>query len=811
MKKLTTLFLLLSSCALFSQSLIKGRVVDQETNEGLAFVTILFNESNTGISTDIDGYFQFNTSPKLSKLTFSYIGYQKKVLTLDEAQANNFKVVLKKSSYNLREVEILPGENPAHRIIQRAVANRVQNNPERSTEFYYESYNKLTFIMPLDSSSNTKLDSITINSIKEEKLDSFPLSKVAFLMESVAERNHFPPDFTNEVITESRIAGLKTPFFSLLGTQLQSFSLYEDYVSLYGINYLSPISKGSISKYLFILEDTLFKGEDTSYIISFRPRKNKYFSALQGVLAISTNQYAVENFIAKQHDSTSFPVKIQQRYELIEGKQWFPTQLHIDILFKSDLGTTSTIIGKGQSYFRNIALKSKIDRKDISNIVVKTAADIEARDEEYWKTLREVPLSSKELITYEFIDSIGEKENLDRMVFLTKGLLNGYVPIKSFNLTLNKLARFNKYENVRLGLGLETNDNIIKNVRIGGYAGYGFKDKAWKYGSHLKWAPKSNRQFQFALEYSNDLIGIGGVQFANKVSSFTQTSNVQNFINDKFDGIEKYEANVSFRALRDFHFTFFGNQQLRNITTPYSFANKEGVILNSSSYFLTEAGIDFRYSFNEKFGEMLGVSLPVITKYPVVYFRYSKGFDNLLEGEFDYNRFDFSVFKSSVIKNLGTTAIQVNAGVIDASLPLTTLYAMRGIFDPNVRVASSFSFETMFPNEFFADQYVNAFFRHDFGSLLFKSETFKPQFLLVSSFAIGSLREQSGHRNIEFKSLEKGYYESGIQLNNLYRIKYIYDGIYFGFGVGAYYRYGAYANPEFKDNIALKLTTTFSM
>jgi hypothetical protein len=42
-------------------------------------------------------------------------------------------------------------------------------------------------------------------------------------------------------------------------------------------------------------------------------------------------------------------------------------------------------------------------------------------------------------------------------------------------------------------------------------------------------------------------------------------------------------------------------------------------------------------------------------------------------------------------------------------------------------------------------------------------------------------------------------------------MKYVYEGMYLGFGLGVYYRYGAYAKPEFKDNIAVKLTGTFTM
>ena len=136
---------------------------------------------------------------------------------------------------------------------------------------------------------------------------------------------------------------------------------------------------------------------------------------------------------------------------------------------------------------------------------------------------------------------------------------------------------------------------------------------------------------------------------------------------------------------------------------------------------------------------------------------------------------------------------------------------MRGIYDEEIKVASSYSFETMFPNEFFADQYVNLFFRHNFGKLLFQSTKFKPELLLVSSFAYGTMSQLENHRNFDFKTLDKGYLESGIQLNSLARIKYIYNGVYIGFGAGIYYRYGAYELPEMEDNLAIKLTTTFSL
>ncbi len=808
MKKLFVLLLPLFSFSAIAQVNTKGRVIDSETKEGIAFATILFQESKTGIATDIDGLYEFSIAFQANNLRFSSIGYESKYIDLEQLKAQNCVVYLKKSSYNIDEVEIFPGENPAHRIVKKAIENRKKNNPELSSTFFYESYNKMVFTTPMDHKSISKLDSITIRSIQKDNADSFPDSRVGFIMESVSQRNHYPPTKSYEVVTESRISGLKTPFFSLLASQLQSFSLYQDYIMIYGINYLSPISKGSNSKYLFVLEDTIFHETDTSFIISFRPQRNRNFKSLQGIMTINTNGFAVENFVSKQHDSTGFPVKVQQRYELIESSQWFPTQLHIDIVFASADQDDFSFMGQGKTYLRNISLHPKIEEKEIGNLALSMDDEIVPKGEVEWEKLREIPLSKKELLTYQFIDSIGEEENLDRMVFLTKGLVNGYIPVGKFNLLLDKFLKFNQYESVRLGAGVETGEGLFGPVRVSAYGGYGFKDKAWKYGSHIRWIPKNKRQFETKFAYSNDLIAVGRANFFKANTMLFSGGEFQNFINDQFDTQEKWEGNISFRALRDFHFTFFGNQQNRDIYPDYRYIGANGEPL--STFSTTEVGVNFRFSFNEKFGEMLGVTIPLETNNPVIHFKYSKGLAEL-DGDFEYEKVDLSFSKKFAIRNAGTTSLQADFGYVSNSIPLSALYSLKGIFDKDVRVASSNSFETMAPNEFFADRQMSLFFKHNFGSLLFNQPKFKPELLLVSSFGLGSLQNRDSHTNLDFSVPEKGFFESGIQFNSLYRMKYIYEGMYLGFGVGVYYRYGAYANDELIDNTALKLTAAFSM
>ena len=108
--------------------------------------------------------------------------------------------------------------------------------------------------------------------------------------------------------------------------------------------------------------------------------------------------------------------------------------------------------------------------------------------------------------------------------------------------------------------------------------------------------------------------------------------------------------------------------------------------------------------------------------------------------------------------------------------------------------------------EFLSDRFVNFYFRQDFGSLLLKTKKFHPEISLVHNIAFGSLASPELHQGIEFKTLEKGFFEGGIVVDNILRFNYMNMG-YLGLGVGVYYRYGPNALPTFKENRRVQVTT----
>ncbi len=72
----------------------------------------------------------------------------------------------------------------------------------------------------------------------------------------------------------------------------------------------------------------------------------------------------------------------------------------------------------------------------------------------------------------------------------------------------------------------------------------------------------------------------------------------------------------------------------------------------------------------------------------------------------------------------------------------------------------------MYFNEFFSDTFTTFQFKH-FLKPFKISQWFQPQLVLISRYAIGNMQSIDRHQGIEFGTLEKGYSESGFEINRV--------------------------------------------
>ncbi|AWA29387.1 hypothetical protein HYN48_04410 [Flavobacterium magnum] len=770
---------------LFAQHTISGTVIDATTQSPLAFASIKAdNGSTTG--SDLNGQFTLESANEITHITVSYIGYKSKKVAVSRDPKLALKISLEPAENALEEVTV-NYVNPAHAIIRKVIANKKKNNPNSLGSFTYNCYNKMMLNVRHTDSAHTKVD----------------MSKHAFMMESITKRKFLKPDLSEETVTATRVSGFQNPAFAAVMTDFQPFSFYEDDIRMLDKHYLNPIANGSLDKYQFRLEETRASLRDTVYVISFAPRKGKNFDALKGQLFINSNGYAVQNVVASPAEKKKVELRIRQQYQFTGG-QWFPEKMNFALVFNDYPAKQMYMVMDGKSYIDSVQINPALRRRDFGIESVRIAADATRKDSLFWDQFRKEKINSVDLKTYRLLDSVGREHNMDRIVAGIARFIEGRLPIGPIDIDLNRTFTYNKYEGLRLGTGIYTNDKLFRNFTVGAFYGYGLNDEESKYGGEFIYTLSRNHEFRIGAQYYHDLAetGIFGADLSRK-SLF----GYRKYIASRFDMKDGENFWVEFRSFRWFKWKF--SMATEAVTLKYPYAFFPTPLVPVTDYHNTSLNVNMRFAFRERLSTMFGQRTSSGTDFPVLNVSYTRGLKQVLDGELSYNRFEAQVDQSFYTKNFGTTSYTLQGGYVDTPLPYGLMFTGEGSYDREVPVIMKNTFQTMRPYEFLSDRYVNIFLSHHFSGLLFKAGQFQPGISLHTNAGWGDISRPYVH-NTDYRIKRNWFFESGLQLDSL--LKADYFGIAnAGFGIGAYYRYGAYSLPDFKDNIALKATFTFTL
>jgi hypothetical protein len=789
------------SSNLIGQAGIHLTVVDSSNNDPVPFAGVVNDLNRMLGTTDLDGKAILNIELG-GFITIKSTGYKS---TRVYVSGTSLIVKLPPAVFLLQDVVILPGENRAHRLIWQAVKKRDDNNPQKRCTHCYNSYNKLVFTTDEDSLQK-KVNKPAEKDTSTKEMYNFFSQQHLFITESLTEKYFDPPAKSNEKIIANRVSGFQNPVFSILATELQSFGYYYDEIKLLGVKYLNPISAGSTEKYLFLMKDTSYEDSDTLYTITFEPRKGKSFKGLKGNIVLHTKNYALKSIKAEPvKDDGGLSISINQLYEFVENKYWFPVQLNAKMFLPKNISINGIeLYGDNRGYITNIKFGDacrKVKTDEIELEIKSTQKDTSiARLEK----MSPVALTQKDKNTYGKIDSLGKANNFDAKLNRWGQLVTGSIPIGFINLDLNRLYTYNHHEGHRLGFGLSTNYKVSKRHSISGYGGYGFKDKVFKYGGDLKFLFYPRKETMLKIGYRNDIIEAAAPPDFFVNAGFLSPANARQLYLRKFDFHEQWQAIFSTRLLRHFHVKTFLNYQYRKPLYDYTFDVDlgQGINFQPTSYYVTETGAVLRFAFREKFVLAENKLLSQGTKFPIVTAKYTQSVNGLFVNDFDYSRIDLMVEKNFKVRNFGKLSVVAQAGKINGYVPYTFLSSFTGSYE---RFALSVpnSFEAVRMNEFVADKYAMLFLSHNFLSNLFYNTKSQPQLELFTNIGWGTLNSTNalGHSLISLQTMEKGYYESGVRIHSLIRTKFSRLGICLG------YRYGPYSLDKFTQNVVIKITS----
>ena len=820
-------FLLVGSLSMQAQFQLNGIVKDAATAKVLPFASLSAPYGNTTIA-DVDGKFSITSLRPITEFSVSYIGYDKKRI-LVEKEKTFYLVSLQQNASDLQEV-IIPRENPAVAIIRKTIASKNQNNPQkRVTAFEFKCYNSLVITANPDSIS-AKIDTVITNK-KSVKIDSsnYKFKKMIqnqhlFQTEKVS-LYQYKNNQLKETILGSKMAGLKQPIYEILGFKLQSFSIYDTNYELFETKYNSPIANDAIKEYKYqLLDSTKIDGRNV-YLIHFKNKKKNKSQGLEGVLYVDQNTYGIAKAIMRikgvldisgTHDFTFLP----------QEKVWFPASKSFKIVKgKNDddlklLGGTIQFEGDSEKDFKPrkketsdfIYLFSKSANFEIElnqpvalkkgAIALEISKDAINRTDEFWNTYRKDSLDIRSKRTYTVLDSISIKNNFERKLTIGRRLINGFIPAGPIDLDLRKFVSFNNYEGFRIGLGGTTNDRFSKTIRMEAYTAYGTKDGTFKYSLGIGSRLSETTNSWLGISYTDDVREIASTVYAIdkrgfkiydprpfNISTFYNYKSWKAFVETKF--IPKTESIWEIATAKvepKFDYTFNLNGK------------------TYTNFAMTTAMVSLKWSPFSDYMQTPNGRVEVEKRFPNFTFQFTKSIADGALNNFSFGKIDLKTEFDKKHLNGQKTSVLVQSGYAFGELPLTHLYSIspNNITKETILQRITFegknSFETMFYNEFFSSEYLYFQVKHGFQRItLFKKV--KPSFVFVTRMAWGNLHHAERHQGLEFKTLHQGYFESGIELNQIYK----------GIGLVGFYRYGPNGLLKFEDNIALKISYVLNL
>ena len=829
MKQLFLLFFF--TLSLQAQFQINGIVKNANSNEVLPFASITTNNGNYSV-TDVDGKFSITSSTPISYFYVTYIGYTKTKINIQK-NSNFYNVSLTQTTDNLNEV-VINTENAALAIIKKTIALKDNNNPQkRLKSFEFKTYNKLIVSANPDSISD-QIDSIIVRRTKKGvyyKIDSTnykfktTVNKRHLFQTEKVSQYQFGNNKLKETILGTKMAGLKQPLYEILTFNLQSFSIYDPKYELFETKYNSPIANNSINEYNYKLLDTVAIDGRDSYMIYFKNKKKSKAKGLEGILYIDQNNFAVSKAIMRirgllnissNHDFEYFPEEniwfpIHKSFQIIKGKndddiKIFGGTIQFDGDVEQDLSARKK---QPSDYIYLLSESHNFDLQKNKSIQIPNpyyAVEIEKsalnKDESFWESYRKDSIDIRTQKTYSDLDSIAVRKKIANRVQLGKKIINGYLPIGFFDMDLRKIFSYNNYEGFRLGLGGVTNERLSKDFRIEGYYAYGTKDGMFK-GS-LGAAAKVNKQTNswLGISYTDDVREIASTSFSIEKKPFKiydpRPINISTFYNYlswkayyETKQIPKTESiwEVSHTQVEPkFSYAFLQNDKLY------------------TSYVMTTAMVSLQWSPFSDFMLTPTGRIEIEKRFPKFTFQYTQSLGRLWDNDFDFSKFDFKTEYEKKYLGGQKTSLLLQAGYALGDVPLTHLYntspnniTKETIFQ-RITFSGKNSFETMFFNEFFSNKYAMFQFKHAFNRVtLFKK--IKPSLVIVSRMAWGNLDNPEQHLVLGFKTLNRGFFESGIELNQIFN----------GLGLTTFFRYGPNQLPKIEDNIAVKLSYVLNL
>lgn len=769
---------------------VRGKVTAASTGEPIPFVNVYFKGTTIGTSTNLDGIYSIETRYASDSVAASSVGYITEVKPVEKNRFQQIDFSLPPAYTNLSEVVIKAGENPADIILRKVIANRDQNNSEKLDYYQFEAYTKIS----LDANNLTeKFKSRAILKPFQFIFDFVDTSAVTgksylpvFMSETISELYYrSSPKTRREVITASRISGISNQSISqLLGDMVQQVNIYDNYITLFLKNFISPIAGTGLLSYKYYLTDSSLIDNQWCYKLVFKPRRKQEFTFV-GNMWIHDTTFAVKQFEMQIAEDANInfinELVLKQEFTLVDERFWMMSKDELISDFNvsaRDSAKNIGFFGNKTTTYRNFVINQPKEKEFYSSpVITSIKKNADDRSEEFWTAARHENLTERESKIYVMIDTLKTLPVFNTWVDIIQMVASGYyVRGKMEWGPYMSTYSYNQLEGHRFRISGRTSNEFSTKLMLHGYVAYGLNDKQIKYGTGFIYMLGKNPRRVLSLRTKHDIEQLGQSQNAFR-EDFLLASLFRRNPADKLSLIQEYEGFYEHEWFNGLSNTLSINQ--RNIWSsgrvPFSLQCEDGDCLKQTNVLhTTEIGFKTRLALREKFvmGEFERVSLG--GKWPVFELNYAYGIPGLFSGDFEYHRAQLSIKHWFNVLSWGWSRYGIEAGKIWGKAPYPLLKIHPG---NETYVYDETAFNLMNYYEFVSDQYLSFYYTHHFvGAFLNKVpllRKLKWREVAHVKGVIGNVSKQ----NLNYSALPKGtyttgkpYFEAGMGIENIFRI-----------------------------------------
>jgi hypothetical protein len=514
----------LSVCNSAQNYSVSGSIIDLETKEHLGFANIRVINSNLGTSSNKHGDYELKLSAGNYILVASYIGYISDTIRVElKSNLRDISFFLEPSKVDLPEITILPGENPAIRIIKKAIERKILRN-SLILQYEFEAYTKGVIITDQDLSGKGSGVSISIGSSDSSEM------QIGGILENKSRSYFKKPDLVKDIIYARKQTSNFPPSVNTLtgGRIVQNF--YSDDIRFFGKKIPGPLSDNSTDYYFFFIQDELSIDQKRVFKIFITP-DNSSDPGFTGNLFITDSTFDLIKVDLQLNRAANTggifdTVGISQQFRKYE-KIMMPVdyRLYISANF---LGIARFII-ELNTVMQDYKINQEIDDSIFDKAVISVLTDADEKDFEYWQKSQTIPNTAEEVKAYSRIDSLSK---IPLSIWDRFSPLSARISLSDFFSVSAPLGmyHFNRVEGHSLDFGFFFEEAFEQRFNSSLLFSYGFSDKKLKTDLSLSYLFGEYRTYSATLSVY-DRINI----------LFGESENYKDFTSSILALVSKYE------------------------------------------------------------------------------------------------------------------------------------------------------------------------------------------------------------------------------------------------------------------------------